>query len=436
MKPFEILEGFSSLNRGEKQRVAAERTGDPATFTRILDAFRNKAYGEILDQFSENTVSHYPLPYGLIPNVVVNGKLFLVPAVTEESSVIAAASGAAKFWARRGGFQARVTGMIKEGQVYFRWQGEPEHLQMIFNKIQPVLNQSLKPFVERMEQRGGGIRNMELIHAPEILKDCYQLRVQAETADAMGANWMNTLLEELAIHWKKKVAAENRTHSPDILMSILSNFTPESRVKVSASCPVSAFKQPGSTFTAEEIAGRLVLATRIAREDPYRAVTHNKGIYNGIDAVALATGNDFRAIEACGHAWACRDGRYRGLTEAKLESGIFRISLEVPFAAGTTGGLTTLHPLAAQSMKLLGSPSASELMEIMASVGLASNFAAMKSLVTGGIQKGHMKMHLKNLLLKHGATSDEQQKANVYFRNHPVTDRNVYEFLVTLRTAR
>ena len=201
--------------------------------------------------------------------------------------------------------------------------------------------------------------------------------------------------------------------------------------------PIASFealaRQQG--MDAAALAERFAAAVRIAAIDPYRATTHNKGIFNGIDAVILATGNDFRAIEACGHTYACRDGQYRSLSRCTVENGVFRFELEIPLAIGTVGGLTALHPLAKRSLELLGSPDTPELMCIVASVGLAQNFAAVRSLVTTGIQQGHMKMHLTNILHHLGASDEECAAAQFHFQKQTVSFSAVRAFIDSRRVS-
>ncbi len=220
-----------------------------------------------------------------------------------------------------------------------------------------------------------------------------------------------------------------------IIMSILSNYTPQCLVRASVSCPIESLGPGYNELTAQEFANKFELAVRIAREDPYRATTHNKGIFNGVDAVVLATGNDFRAVEACGHTYASRDGQYRSLSYCTLENGVFRFWLELPLALGTVGGLTALHPIARRSLEMLGNPSAPELMEIVAAVGLAQNFAAVRSLITTGIQQGHMKMHLQNILQGLGASESEKEDATAYFADKKIAYHGVRDYLMRIREA-
>jgi len=212
-------------------------------------------------------------------------------------------------------------------------------------------------------------------------------------------------------------------------MSILSNYTPDCVVRSWVECDIEELDNVDDSMTGEEFASKFQLAVRIAEEDVYRATTHNKGIFNGVDAVVIATGNDFRAVEAAGHTYAARTGKYKSLSTVELKDGKFIYSLTLPMALGTVGGLTSLHPLAKQSLEMLGNPSAEELMMIAASVGLANNFAAVRSLVTKGIQMGHMKIHLMNILNHFEATDEEKTKAVEYFIGQKVSFNNVRQFL-------
>jgi hydroxymethylglutaryl-CoA reductase len=215
-------------------------------------------------------------------------------------------------------------------------------------------------------------------------------------------------------------------------MSILSNYVPNCLVKAEVSCPVEDLNED-ENISPEEFAAKFIQAVNIAEVEPYRAVTHNKGIMNGIDAVVLATGNDFRAVEASVHAYASRNGNYSSLSHAKVEDGVFTFWMEIPLALGTVGGLTGLHPLVKLSLELLHDPSAKELMQIVAVAGLAQNFAALRSLTTTGIQKGHMKMHLMNILNQFGANENEKNTLIDYFKTHTVTHSAVVEAINKLR---
>jgi hydroxymethylglutaryl-CoA reductase len=222
----------------------------------------------------------------------------------------------------------------------------------------------------------------------------------------------------------------------DVLMSILSNYTPECLVECYVEGDISIFEDLSEDLSAEQFARKFQKAVHVAQYDAYRAVTHNKGIFNGMDAVILATGNDFRAVEACGHAYAARRGLYSGLSRVELSRNLFRFTLEVPLSVGTVGGLTGTHPLAAASLEILGNPSAGELMQVVAAAGMANNFAAIRSLVTSGIQKGHMKMHLGNILRQLNATGDEQEKAIQHFTARTISFSEVANYLEFLRNQK
>lgn len=388
---------------------------------------------KILDAISENTITTFPMPYSVAPNFIINGKTYCVPMVTEESSVVAAASSAAKFWMTRGGFHTELIDVEKVGHVHFLWKGEESKLRQHFDELKALLLEQTSELTANMRKRGGGIRDIGLRKVEEVpLAQYYQLVVTFDTCDSMGANFINTLLEAFARILRQYFLTaphfSDAERDVEILMAILSNYTPQSRVRAEVRC---AIEELGTIegYVAVEFARRFKMAVDIARHDIYRAVTHNKGIFNGVDAVVIATGNDFRAVEACGHSYAARDGMYRGLSQCSLDGGIFRFWLELPMAVGTVGGLTRLHPIARRSLELLGFPSAKELMQIIAAVGLAQNFAAVRSLITTGIQKGHMKMHLNNILLELGATEEQSKAAVEYFKDKTVSYRAVADFI-------
>jgi hydroxymethylglutaryl-CoA reductase len=287
-----------------------------------------------------------------------------------------------------------------------------------------------------MQRRGGGILAMELLDMTHLEPDYFQIRTTFETCDSMGANFINSVLEEFGNILKTTIqtlpALEGQPREISIIMAILSNYTPECVVRASVECSIEALADKSLGMSAEEFGAKFSKAVRIAEIDSYRATTHNKGIFNGIDAVILATANDFRAIEACGHAYAARDGQYRSLSHCEIKEGVFRFWLDIPLAIGTIGGLTKLHPMAKSALDILGQPSATELMQVVAAVGLAQNFAALRSLTTTGIQKGHMKMHLMNILNHLGASESASAAAVVHFENNAVSFSAVRDFLNNL----
>jgi len=434
-----IIKGFSKLLKEDKLKIVAELMDKQVESMDLMMSFWHSDHKvqKIFDEFSENTITNFYIPYGVAPNVIVNGHNYLVPLVIEESSVVAAASSSAKFWSERGGFKAEVIEVIKIGQVHFTWKGDKQKLLSVFNDLKKYLRNSVREITSNMEARGGGVVDFELIDMTKEVDDYYQLKVSFNTVDSMGANFINSCLEEFAValqtYFREKKIFEGEEKESRIIMSILSNYTPECLVKAWVECEYSDMDSVDDKMKGEEFAKKFQLAVKIAEVDVYRATTHNKGIFNGIDAVAIATGNDFRAIEAAGHTYASKSGKYKSLSTVKLKDGKFIYSLTIPLAMGTVGGLTSLHPLAKQSLEMLDNPTAKELMMITASVGLANNFAAIRSLVTKGIQVGHMKMHLMNILNHFEATEDEKAKAVEYFIGNKVSFNSVSQFINKLR---
>jgi hydroxymethylglutaryl-CoA reductase len=434
------ISGFSKLSkRGKIKWIVENFFKDPENVMHELMSYwhDNEEQQKILDGFAENTISNFPMPFSVAPNFLINGKTYCVPMVIEESSVVAAASSAAKYWLDRGGIQARVISTKKLGQIHFRWKGDETVLRNWIPEIEKKMRADAREILANMEKRGGGFSSLELIRLPE-LKDYFQWRVGFETCDSMGANFINSCLESFSKTFENFITEnevlDDSMRDVEIIMSILSNYTPECLVRAWVSCPVKDLGQFPNGTSPEEFADRFEMAVRIARTDPYRAVTHNKGIFNGVDAVVIATANDFRAVEASGHAYASRDGRYRSLSDCSVSDGLFHFWLELPLALGTVGGLTGIHPIARRSLELLGHPGAEELMMITAATGLAQNFAAVRSLVTTGIQAGHMKMHLSNILNHFHATDVEQEQAFKYFSSHKVSFSEVRKFLEDIRS--
>jgi len=433
----QLLKGFSKFSPEEKLRFVSARFDDSQQARKTFASFihPDPDIQQRLSNFSENTISNFPLPYGVAPNFMINGTLYLVPMVVEESSVVAAASAAARFWAERGGFRARVTDTSKNGQLHFLYKGDPDQLKQAMPDIISHLRKHAAPVTANMEKRGGGVTAISLKDQRHLLDNYFQLHVTFETGEAMGANFINSCLEDfsegLQEFFSNTEGFEPRDFEP--LMAILSNYNDECLVEVSASCPVSELDHASPGLTGKEFARRFALASQIAEADVHRATTHNKGIMNGVDAVILATGNDFRAIEAGAHAFAARSGTYRSLSRTQIKDGKFAFSLTMPMALGTIGGLTRLHPLAEKSMEMLGNPSARELMMIAAAAGLANNFAALRSLTTTGIQAGHMRLHMPNILTQLNAGEEESKQANRHFSNKKVSYQAVAAFLDQLR---
>ena len=412
------VDGFSKFNKLEKINwlVSAYFDNDEKVKQVLMQYWNsNKVIQDLHDDFIENTISNFYLPFGIAPNFVINGKDYTIPMTIEESSVVAAASLVAKFWSTRGGFKANVISSTKIGQVHFMFEGDKAELQLYFESKKEDLFKITALITINMRKRGGGILNIELRDKTSDLENYYQLHVTFETADSMGANFINSCLEAIAGEFEKE--------DIQIVMSILSNYVPECLVHAEVSCKVEELYAENSELFAQ----KFVQAVHIANAEPHRAVTHNKGIMNGIDAVVLATGNDFRAIEAGAHAYAGRDGKYKSLTNASIENGVFKFWIEIPLALGTVGGITSLHPLSKLALKMLENPSAKELMQIVAVAGLAQNFAALRALTTTGIQKGHMKMHLTNIIKQLGASEEDKQFLINYFEKKTVTHSAVVE---------
>ncbi len=431
--------GFSKLSKSKKiDWILETHFSNKENAKRILIQYwnSNEKLQQLHDEFIENTITNYYLPFGVAPNYLINSKLYTIPMAIEESSIIAAASNAAKFWLDRGGFKAKVISTTKVGQVHFMYHGDFDVLKTYFNFIKPQLINDAKPITKNMEQRGGGIIDIELKDKTKDIKGYYQLHAIFETLDAMGANFINSCLEQFAKTFKREAqhfdAFSSEEKDIQIIMSILSNYVPDCLVRAEVSCKVEELNED-TNISPEEFADKFIQAVSIAEVEPYRAVTHNKGIMNGVDAVVLATGNDFRAVEAGVHAYASRNGKYRSLTHARVEDGIFTFWIEIPLALGTVGGLTNLHPLVKLALEMLGNPNAKKLMQIVAVAGLAQNFAALRSLITTGIQQGHMKMHLMNILNQLEANNTEKNTLVEHFKTNVVTHNAVVEALDDLR---
>lgn len=433
------IAGFSKLTKEQKiDWLAREYFSNPEEAAALIRKYWNSDAGlqKLHDEFIENTITNFYLPLGVAPNFTINGRNYTIPMAVEESSVVAAASKAAKFWAKRGGFKATVINTEKIGQVHFIYKGDPEKLNAFFAVVKPKLFTGTESITRNMQKRGGGILDIELRDKTALLDNYYQLHATFETKDSMGANFINSCLEQFSTILKEEALAyddfSGEEKNLQVIMSILSNYVPNCLVQAEVSCPVADLAD-NKEVNPQEFAEKFITAVNIAHAEPFRAVTHNKGIMNGIDAVVVATGNDFRAVEAGVHAYASRNGRYTSLSHAKIEDGIFTFWVELPLALGTVGGLTSLHPLVKLSLEMLGNPTAKELMQIVAVAGLAQNFAALRSLTTTGIQQGHMKMHLMNILNQLGADETEKQKTVQHFESIPVTHAAVVTYIENLR---
>jgi hydroxymethylglutaryl-CoA reductase len=433
------IAGFSKLSKEDKINwIANSYFLDASEAVSIIKKYWNtdSKIQQLHDEFIENTITNFYLPLGVAPNFLINGKYKTIPMAIEESSVVAAAAKSAKYWATRGGFKATVLNTEKIGQVHFIYKGNVLKLEHFFTKIKNKFLFTTESITKNMQKRGGGILDIELRNKTNLIENYFQLHVTFETKDSMGANFINSCLEQIAKTLKEEANTfkgfSEVEKNIQVVMSILSNYVPNCMVRAEVSCKVEELAEK-NIENPREFAEKFVQAVQIAEVEPYRAVTHNKGIMNGIDSVVLATGNDFRAVEAGIHAYASRNGQYSSLSHAKIEDGIFSFWLEIPLALGTVGGLTSLHPLVKLSLEMLEKPSAKELMEIVSVAGLAQNFAALRSLTTTGIQEGHMKMHLNNIINQFQATAEERILIKKHFKENTVSHSAAVEFIEKLR---
>lgn len=351
---------------------------------------------ETANQMAENVIGTHSLPLALVPDVLVDGKEYQVPFVTEEPSVVAAASFAAKIIKRSGGFQTIVHNREMIGQVaLYNVPDSKIAEQNIFNQTALLLSQANDAHPS-IVKRGGGARELRV----EVKEEFLIVFVTIDTQEAMGANMVNTMMEAITPTLEELSGGQ-------ALMAILSNYATESLV--TATCSIDLRFLSRDKKEAQVIAQKMELASYLAQVDIYRASTHNKGIFNGIDAVVMATGNDWRAVEAGCHAYACQNGQYRGLSNWTFDKNeqVLKGQLTLPMPIATKGGSIGLNPTVQISHDLLNNPCARDLASVIVSVGLAQNFAALKALTTTGIQAGHMKLQAKSLALLAGASQEE-----------------------------
>ncbi|MEJ6566275.1 MAG: hydroxymethylglutaryl-CoA reductase, degradative [Flavobacteriales bacterium] len=432
----EPIKGFSKLSKEAKlQWLTTNNFEDSEEAQKVFRTYWHED-GDLQkkhDEFIENTMTNYFMPYGVAPNFEINGKLHTIPMAIEESSVVAAASKSASYWKERGGFKVEVISTEKIGHVHFMYEGDATPLFDNIHLLEEQLRAVTAELTANMESRGGGITSITLVDKRPQLAHYFQLEVCFETCDSMGANFINSNLEVMAgsLEQFAKDHVQLEANKLEVVMRILSNYTPHCVVKASVSCPIAQLESEG--ISAAEFARKFKRAIDIANVEPYRATTHNKGIMNGIDAVVIATGNDFRAVEAACHTYASRSGKYKSLTHCTIDNDVFTFWIEIPLALGVVGGLTKLHPLVVKSLEMLGKPDARELMGIVAVSGLAQNFAALRALVTTGIQKGHMKMHLMNILTQLEATLEEKQEIAAFFKDKVPHHREVVNHFCAVR---
>ena len=377
----------------------------------------------IADQLTENVLSTFDLPFSLAPYFLINGRDYVLPMVTEEPSVVAAASFAAKLIQRSGGFTTQVHQRQMIGEIALTDVEDVEVASKRILEDKETLLQLANKAYPSIVKRGGGARDLWVENKGDFLI----VYLAVDPKEAMGANMLNTMLEALTDRIQELSGGQ-------ALMAILSNLA--TRSLVSARCAIDFKALSRNPEEAIEIAHRMELASQLAQADPYRAATHNKGIFNGIDALVLATGNDWRAIEAGAHAYAAQSGSYKGLshwTSQPKEKKLYgEITLPMPVA--TKGGSIGLNPTVQVSHRFLGEPSAIELAGIIASLGLAQNFAALKALVTTGIQAGHMKLQARSLALLAGAKEEEVPRlVSQLLENKPFNLEKVQTLLQELR---
>ena len=431
------VEGFSKFSKEEKINWIEKNYFENLPNSILKKYWNNDiSLQKIHDEFTENTISNFYLPLGVAPNFLIDKKDYTIPMVIEESSVIAAACKAAKFWRTKGGFKTSIKSFKKTGQVHFIYSGNKTDLMDFFKINKSKFFEDCNSITSNMVKRGGGIIDIELLDKTNDIENYFQLNAIFDTVDSMGANFINSCLEQFASTFKneaiKSTQLKTETYPIDVIMSILSNYVPECLVRAEVSCNVNSLAIQNG-LSGKEYADKFIRAIEIAKTQTTRAVTHNKGIMNGIDSVVIATGNDFRAVEAGVHAYAAKDGNYKSLTDASLVEDVFKFWIEIPLALGTVGGITNLHPLVKWSLDLLGNPNAKDLMKIVAVAGLAQNFGAINSLITTGIQKGHMKMHLINILNSLDANENEKNKLLDIFKTNIVSYSSVKKELENLR---
>jgi len=357
---------------------------------------------EVAGNMIENVIGRFSLPVGIATNFIVNGREVLVPMVVEEPSIVAGASFMAKLARKGGGFKADSDPPVMIGQIQLLELGDPERVRGLIEDHREELLEQLTGLDPVLEDLGGGPRDLELRHLDTALGEMLIVHLTFDVRDAMGANAVNTACERLAPVLEELTGARAG-------LRILTNLA--DRRLARASCRIPAGALAFEDYSGEEVRDRVIEAWAFADADPYRAATHNKGIMNGVDAVVLATANDWRAVEAGAHAYAARDGRYRSLSRWSAdENGSLSGELELPLAVGTVGGATRVHPGARAALKLMNLSTAGELAEVMAAVGLAQNLAALRALATEGIQRGHMALHARQVAIAAGAEGAQIQR--------------------------
>jgi hydroxymethylglutaryl-CoA reductase len=388
------ISGFYKLSLDERQRITAERFD--LTLTEIASLDRGGLDRDIGDKMIENVVGSYSLPFALGLNIQMNGRDYLAPMVVEEPSVVAAASNAARIIRAGTGFITETDEPVMISQVQLDDVPDAQAACIAVLNNKDELLALADASVPNLLRRGGGTRGLEV---RDLGDGMIVVHFLIDCRDAMGANLVNTVAEAVADRIAQLTGGQ-------VGLRILSNLCDKRCVRVRCSIPVEALSENGQS--GEAVRDGIVRASRFAEADPYRAATHNKGIMNGVDPVIIATGNDWRAAESGAHAFAARSGKYRPLCVwRKGENGNLDGFLEIPLALGVVGGPARMHKGAALGLKISSVSSAQELAMLAASVGMASNFAALKALATDGIQRGHMALHARQVAVAAGAVGDE-----------------------------
>jgi hydroxymethylglutaryl-CoA reductase len=404
------IPGFYKLSLDQRRTELAEHGG--VELQEIIDALdRGGMDPATADKVVENVLGVYGLPFGVALNVQVNGKDRLVPMVVEEPSVVAAASNASRMIRGSGGFQAEMLESLMTAQVQLFDVPDPEGARVRLVEAEPELLDIAARQAASLVARGGGPRSIEV---RDLGEGCVVVHIHVDCRDAMGANLVNSIAEAIGPRTQELAGGK-------LGLRILTNLCDRRRVRVRAralasdlamdrtarGAPAAASWAPEPDIEPTEVVDRIVQASRFAELDPYRAATHNKGIMNGVDSVVIATGNDYRAVEAGAHAFAARSGRYAPLAVWRRDGDSLVGELEMPLALGIVGGTLRVHPAARLALKIIGVTTADELSLVAASVGLASNLAALRALATEGIQRGHMSLHARSVAIAAGATGPE-----------------------------
>ncbi len=393
------LPGFFRKRVAQRLDTLADRGFIDSDDVKMLRQSAGILPHDVADKMVENVIGVFGMPLAVAPNFLVNGRDYVVPMVIEEPSVVAGLSAAARLMRHDGGFTAHSGEPVLVGQVQLVDVSDPDNVIEILLSAEDELLQEANALQPKLLKRGGGARSIEIVkHKLASGSWSVVVHIAVDTCDAMGANIVNTICEGLAPGIERRSGCK-------VGLRILSNLADKALVTSSVTLPLECLRMPG--HAPETVRDGIVMANELAIADRYRATTHNKGVMNGIDAVAIATGNDWRAIEAAAHAYASRDGSYRALTNwSKTKEGDLHGEITLPLKVGIVGGSLKTNPGARIGLKIAAVESATELAELMCSVGLAQNFAALRALVTSGIQKGHMSLHARSVAELAGAPAE------------------------------